>query len=134
MHLKGTRLLTQSSCVVLIRQALASEACDVHDTCAASLQPSIAPGAEDLQQPLEAQGRGFAHGHSKGHNRVGAGMRWVRVTLREQGGQLLAAVKLLRKRLLGAAATVQYESAREPRLQLGVSVAPEPFTEVQQRQ
>ena len=61
-------------------------------------------------------------------------MRWVRVTLREQGGQLLDAVKLLRRRLLGAAATVQYESAREPGLQLGVSVAPEPFTEVQQRQ
>ena len=41
---------------------------------------------------------------------------------------------LLRRRLLGAAATVQYESAREPGLQLGVSMAPEPFTEVQQRQ
>ena len=65
---------------------------------------------------------------------MGAGIRWVRVTLREQSGQLLGAVKLLRRRLLGAAATVQYESAQEPGLQLGVSVAPEPFTALQQRQ
>ena len=113
---------------------MASEARDVHGTCAPFLQPSIAPGAEDLQQPLEAQGRGFAHRHGKSHSRVGAEMRLVRVTLREQGGQLLEAVKFLRRRLLCAAATVQYESAREPGLQLGVSVAPEPFTDLQQRQ
>ena len=117
-----------------MRQALAPEASEVHDNCAASLQPSIAPGVEDLQQPLEAQGRGFSHGHAKGHSRVGAGIRWVQGTLRGQGGELLGAVKLLRRRLLGAAATVQCESAREPGLQLGVSVAPEPFTALQQRQ
>ena len=89
---------------------------------------------EDLQQPLEAQGRGFSHGHAKGHSRVGAGIRWVRGTLRGHGGEPLGAVKLLRGQLLGAAATVQYESAREPGLQLGVSVALEPFTALQQRQ
>ena len=104
------------------------------DVCASSLQPSIVPAAEDLQQPLEAQGRGFAHGHSKGHSRVGAGMRWVRRTLRQHGGNLVEAVKRLRTRLLSTAATVQYESAREPGLQLGVSVMPEPFTAVQQKQ
>ena len=38
------------------------------DVCASSLQPSVVPAAEDLQQPLEAQGRGFAHGHIKGHS------------------------------------------------------------------
>ena len=92
------------------------------------------PAAEDLQQPLEAQGRGFTHGHAKGHSRVGAGVRWVRKTLRESGCNVLDAVKLLRKRLLSTAATVQYESAREPGLQLGVSVPREPFTAVQQRQ
>ena len=106
----------------------------MRDNSAASLQPSIAPGVEDLQQPLEAQGRGFSHGHAKGHSRVGAGIRWVRGTLRGQEGELLGAVKRLRRRLLGAAATVQYESAREPGVQLGVSVAPEPFTALQQRQ
>ena len=89
---------------------------------------------EDLQQPLEAQGRGFSHGHAKGHSRVGAGIRWVRRTLGGHGGELLGAVKLLRTRLLGAAATVQYESAREPGVQLGVSVPVEPFTALQQKQ
>ena len=94
----------------------------------------MVPAAEDLQQPLEAQGRGFAHGHSKGHSRVGVGIRWVRTTLRQQGGNLVEAVKRLRSRLLCTAATVQYESAREPGLQLGVSVMPEPFTALQQKQ
>ena len=34
---------------------------------ASSLQPCIAPGTTDVQAPLEAHGRGFTHGHGKGH-------------------------------------------------------------------
>ena len=83
---------------------------------------------------LEAQGRGFAHVHSKGHSRVGAGMRWVRTILRQEGGNLVEAVQRLRSRLLSTAATVLYESAREPQLHLVVSVMPEPFTALQQSQ
>ena len=37
------------------------------DDVASSLQPCIAPGTTDVQAPLEAQGRGFTHGHGKGH-------------------------------------------------------------------
>ena len=121
-------------CTCNLRQALGVDNCRVDDVCASSLQPSMVPAAEDLQQPLEAQGRGFTHGHSKGHSRVGVGIRWVRTTLRQQGGNLVEAVKRLRSRLLCTAATVQYESAREPGLQLGVSVMPEPFTALQQKQ
>ena len=39
----------------------------VQDDVASSLQPCIAPGTTDVQAPLEAQGRGFTHGHGKGH-------------------------------------------------------------------
>ena len=42
------------------------------DPVAASLQPSISPGTTDLQAPLESQGRGFVHGHGKGHGIIGA--------------------------------------------------------------
>ena len=104
------------------------------DVAAASLQPSMVPAVLDLQQPLEAQGRGFSHGHSKGHSKVGAGMRWVRTTMRQLGANVKEAVRCLRTRLLSTAATVQYESAREPGLQLGVSVMAEPFTAIQQKQ
>ena len=60
-----------------MRQVVAADAREVHDSSAATLQPAIVPAVEDVQQPLEAQGRGFAHGHSKGHSRVGTGLRWV---------------------------------------------------------
>ena len=34
---------------------------------ATSLQPSLTPGTADMQSPGEGQGRGFTHGHAKGH-------------------------------------------------------------------
>ena len=138
MSTKVTHLLMHSRscyyCTCNLRQALGLDNCRVDDVCASSLQPSMVPAAEDLQQPLEAQGRGFAHVHSKGHSRVGAGMRWVRTILRQEGGNLVEAVQRLRSRLLSTAATVLYESAREPQLHLVVSVMPEPFTALQQSQ
>ena len=39
-----------------------------HDEVAATLQPCVAPGTTDVQAPFEGQGRGFVHGHGKGHS------------------------------------------------------------------
>ena len=105
------------------------------DNLAASLQPSLAPGTADVQAPLEGQGRGFIHGHGKGHGIVGPTMRWLRNALRAGGQSLLSAVRKLRTDLLEAAASVQYESVNETGRQLGVAgMPPEPFTSKQQRQ
>ena len=46
----------------------ASQLVPLHDDVASSLQPSIAPGATDVQAPLESQARGFTHGHGEGHS------------------------------------------------------------------
>ena len=113
------------------RHTLAKPRCAAEDECAASLQPCIAPGTISLQAPLEAQGRGFAHGHGKGHSILGPTLRWLR---RSVASGLTSAVAAIRQALLGTATTVQYDAAREPGRQLGIEVRPEPFTSRQQRQ
>ena len=103
-----------------------------HDQVAASLQPCIAPGILDVQAPFEAQGRGFEHGHGKGHGLVGATMRWLR---KAAGGDLSVLASKFRQAVLAMAETVQYESARESARQMNVhDLPPEPFALKQQRQ
>ena len=103
----------------------------MHDEVAASLQPCVVPGSTDVQAPFEAQGRGFVHGHGKGHSIITPGMKWLRSVCRD----LAEAVRSLRQSLLSTAATVQYEAANEPARQMGVgTIAPEPFTGRQERQ
>ena len=75
----------------------------VHDEVAASLQPCVVPGSTDVQAPFEAQGRGFVHGHGKGHSIITPGMKW----LRSVSHDLAEAVRSLRQSLLSTAATVQ---------------------------
>ena len=89
----------------------------VHDECAASLQPCVAPGTMDLQAPLEAQGRGFAHAHGKGHSCLGPTMQWLR---RSIFSGFSSAVAAIRRALLDTASTVQCDAAREPGRQLGI--------------
>jgi len=114
------------------RLTLAHPSKPVHDEVASSLQPSLTPGTTDVQAPFEAQGRGFEHGHGKGHSMVGATMQWLRKAVTTG---LTAAADTFRTALLAMAATVQYESAREPAKQMGVhDLPPEPFTAKQQRQ
>ena len=112
------------------RLTLAQPHRPVHDAVASSLQPSIAPGATDVQAPLEAQGRGFVHSHGKGHSFLGATIRWLRNAV---VSGIMAAVTSLRASLLATAQTVQYEAAREPGRQMGVDIRPEPFTLRQQK-
>jgi len=102
-----------------------------HDLVASSLQPSVCPGTTDVQAPLEAQGRGFTHGHGKGHSILGPSMSWLRRAIDTGFG---AAVQRMRAALLDTAVTVQYEAAREAGQQLGVELPAEPFSQRQQRQ
>ena len=114
------------------RTTLARQAVSTEDDVAASLQPCVAPGTTDVQAPFEAQGRGFSHGHGKGHSVIGPTMAWLRSAV---GRGLRAAARGLRSVLLSTAETVQYEAANEPARQLGLpDVAPEPFTARQQHQ
>ena len=102
------------------------------DEVAASLQPSVAPGTIDVQAPFEAQGRGFVHGHGKGHSIIGPTLAWLRSVM---GTGLRVAGRKLREALLSTAQSVQYEAANEVARQLGLrDVAPEPFTLRQRRQ
>ena len=114
------------------RLTLARPRVPLQDQVAASLQPCIAPGTLDVQAPFEAQGRGFEHGHGKGHGIIGTTMRWLRTSIADG---LTAAAKKFQQAVLAMAETVQYESAREPARQMNVhDLPPEPFTLKQQRQ
>ena len=106
-----------------------------HDDVAASLQPCIAPGTTDVQAPFEGQGRGFVHGHGKGHSIIGTSMRWIRKLAKQSAAGIGTCIRQMRESLLSAAVTVQYESANEPGRQMGVSdLPPEPFSDKQQKQ
>jgi hypothetical protein len=106
-----------------------------HDSFASKLQPAITPAAADVEVPGEAQGRGFTHGHGKGHSRIGVTVAWIRDVLRAAPAAASLRINKMREALLSAAASVQYESANEPAIQMGISdLPPEPFTEKQQRQ
>ena len=60
---------------------------------------------------------------------------WIRDVLRAPAATAAQRIKQMRAALLSAAASVQYESANEPAMQMGViDLPPEPFTEKQQRQ
>ena len=77
------------------------------------------------KQTLEAQGRGFTHGHGKGHSILGPTMQWLR------GAVIMGpttAVHRIRGALLVTAATVQYDASRETGRQLAVDLRSEPFT------
>ena len=85
-----------------------------------------------MQAPFESQGRGFEHGHGKGHGLAGATMKWLRKAV---GSDLRPLAKKFQQAVLAMAETVQYESARESARQMNVLDLPlEPFTVKQQRQ
>ena len=114
------------------RHSLARPPLPVQDVIAASLQPCVAPGTTDVQAPFEAQGRGFFHGHGKGHSILAPTVKWMRAAVRSG---LATAARKLREALLDTAVTVQYDAANESANQLGVVGMPdEPFTRRQQRQ
>ena len=111
------------------RITLARPYLPVHDEVAASLQPCMAPGTTDVQAPFEAQGRGFFHGHGKGHGVIGPTVKWLRAAMATGLAGLTNAARTLREGVLSMATTVQYEAAGESGAQMGVQdLPPEPFT------
>ena len=107
------------------RSTLARPLQPVQDEIVASLQPCVAPSTTDVQASFEAQGRGFFHGHGKGHSILGPTLKWLRAAV---GNGLATAARKLREALLGTAVTTQYEAANESAKQLGVvDIPPEPF-------
>lgn len=103
--------------LLIRRVTLARPRRPIHDQVAASLHPCITPGIQDVQAPFESQGRGFEHGHGKGHGVIGTTMRWLRAAV-DTG--LAAAARLMNKATIARAKTVQYESARESARQMDV--------------
>ena len=91
-------------------------------------------------KPLEAQGRGFAHGHAK-YTSV---PRWRAARLKtlfsqpatgaeHSDDELARFCERARNELMRAASTLQYDSAVLSGRQLGVPLRPEPFSAQQQR-
>ena len=108
------------------------------DDFASSLQVGLAQLPRSALKPLEAQGRGFAHGHEK----IISVPRWRAARLKQlfttgatehRDDELAKWCTRAREALLHAAATLQYDSAVLSGKQLGVPLRPEPFSELQQR-
>jgi hypothetical protein len=79
------------------RLTLAKPGAARQDGLATSLQPCTAPGTTDVQAPFEGQGRGFVHGHAKGHGTVGATVAWLRNTVTQTSEAVVEAVRDMRQ-------------------------------------
>ena len=111
------------------------------DDYATTCQIGLAQIVRSAVKPLEAQGRGFEHGHEK----VVSVPRTRAARLKELFSQSAAAAehaedelsrfcKAARQELLRAACSLQHDSAVVSGRQLGVPLRPEPFSQLQQRQ
>ena len=98
-----------------------------------------------LLKALEAQGRGFVHGHAKymGHPNGKEELQRLLAAIQaslESGATQLADVEILERlqqinqKIIAAASTMQYECSTLPGHQLQVELPPEPFSAKQQRQ
>lgn len=111
----------------------------IEDDYASTGEPGIANFPRNAFKPLEAQGRGFAHGHQKIHSvpRPRAAQLRKLFASKSDAGELDALisgwVQRMREEILKACTSLQYDSAVLSATQLGVDVRPEPFTTRQQR-
>ena len=108
------------------------------DDFASTGEPGIANFPRSALKPLEAQGRGFTHGHEKiisvPQTRA-ARLKKVFTTAastESSENELNAWCRRAREAVLQAASTLQYDSAIKSGTQLGVTLPPEPFTARQQ--
>ena len=101
------------------------------DDFASSIQIGISEFPRAALKPLEAQGRGFTHGHEKiiSVPRTRAArlkQLFTKAATTEHGDNELSRwCQQAREARLQAASTLQYDSAVYPRAQLGVSLRPE---------
>ena len=108
------------------------------DDFASTGEIGIAHFVRSALKPLEAQGRGFSHGHEKvisvPRSRAARLKQVFTATATEHGtNDLTQWCEKARDAVLRAASTLQYDSAVLPGAQLGVALRPEPFTSLQQR-
>ena len=95
--------------------------------------PGLANFMTCLLEPLEAQGRGFVHGHKKvtGVPRLSAAN--IKRIFTQGDAQVSSFMTQMRAAVLQAASTLQYESAVLPAKQMDVTVLPTTFSKHQQR-
>ena len=108
------------------------------DDFASTGEIGIAHFVRSALKPLEAQGRGFSHGHEKvisvPRTRAARLKQLFTATATEHGSDELGQwCERARDAVLRAASTLQYDSAVLPGTQLGVALRPEPFTSIQQK-
>ena len=100
----------------------------IEDDFASDGSPGIANFVTSMIEPLEAQGRGFSHGHKKTTGVPASRVANLKRLFAEQDSQLQVFMSKLRAEVLRAAETLQYDSATEVARQLSVDVPAEPFT------
>ena len=109
------------------------------DEFATTGQIGIAQFPRSALKPLEAQGRGFTHGHEKiisvPRTRAARLKHLFKKAFATEHGEdeLSRWCEQARQAVLQAAATLQYDSAVLPGTQLGVTLRPEPFSNRQQK-
>ena len=108
------------------------------DDFASTGQIGIAEIPRSALKPLEAQGRGFTHGHEKvisvPRTRAARLKQLFAANATERGeDELTQWCRQTRDAVLRAACTLQYDSAVLTGTQLGVTLRPEPFTPQQQK-
>jgi hypothetical protein len=108
------------------------------DDFASNGQIGIAEIPRSALKPLEAQGRGFTHGHEKvisvPRTRAARLKQLFAANATERGeDELTQWCQQTREAVLRAACTLQYDSAVLTGTQLGVTLRPEPFTKQQQK-
>ena len=112
---------------------------DREDDYATTGQVGIAQLPRSALKPLEAQGRGFTHGHEKiisvPRTRAARLKQWFRQAAATEHGEdeLSRWCQQARQAVLQAACTLQYDSAVLSGTQLGVPLRPEPFSNRQQK-
>eukprot|EP00438_Fugacium_kawagutii_P025227 Skav230240 [mRNA] locus=scaffold1818:78429:87690:+ [translate_table: standard] len=104
------------------------------DHLASNGSMGLADFVEALLMPLEAQGRGFAHGHKKVISLPSYSAATLKKLFQQGSTELKQALETMRTQVLDAVSTVQYDTATLPAQQLGITVPLEPFTRQQQRQ
>ena len=104
------------------------------DDYASNGEPGLANFATAVLDPLEAQGRGFSHGHKKTMGVPRTAEAKLRQMFEQDDGALRESLQRARDELLRCAATIMYDSATLPADQFGEKVLPEPFSKRQQVQ
>ena len=112
--------------------------CEQEDGWASDGKRGLANWLVTLLKALEAQGRGFTHGHGKyiGHPNGREELQQLLAELDADASQteLEESVEQFNRKLIAAASTMQYECATLPGRQLGEELPAEPFSYKQQRQ